>query len=242
MSRIASNYWKVIGVAGALAGVVAWPVTSQAQLGGVTGTVTNTTGTITGTTDTLTGTAGTLTGSTGTLTGSTGTLTTGGSQAAASTAVVMGTVTSLVDTGTLTSPSEPLGTGLAFGSIPGLLTAESLHSAVMGWTDQVVSEASLSNLLLTVAGTGISADFIMSRAQTVAGAGASGLTSIEGLTIGGMPISPTGIPNQLISLPGLSVILNEQIQSASGIIVNALRVRTLDGLTNVVLGSSKAGL
>jgi hypothetical protein len=236
------EYCKVIGVAGALAGLVAWPGAGQAQLGGITDTVTSTTNTITSTTDTLTGTTDTLTGTTDTLTGGTSTLSTGSSQAAASTAVVMGTVTSLVDTGTLTSPSEPLGTGLAFGSIPGLLTAESLHAAVMGWTDQVASEASLSNLLMTVAGTGISADFIMSRALAVSGAGASGLTSIEGLTIGGMSVSPSGDPNELVSLPGLSVVLNEQIQSAGGIVVNALRVRTLDGTTDVVLGSSKAGL
>ena len=45
-----------------------------------------------------------------------------------------------------------------------------------------------------------------------------------------------------ISLAGLSVILNEQIQSASGIVVNALRVTTPDGLINVVVGSANAGI
>jgi hypothetical protein len=238
------DFWKVIGVAGALAGLVAWPGTGQAQLGGVTDPVTST---ITGTTSTVTDTTSTVTDTTGT----TGTLTTGGSQASASTAVgqasgataiVMGIVTSLLDTGTLTSPSEPLGTGLGFGSIPGLLTAESLHATTMGWTDQVASAASLSNLALTVAGTGISAEFIQSRALAVSGAAPTGLVSIEGLSIGGVPVSFTGVPNESISLPGLSVILNEQIQSASGIIVNALHVRTLDGLTDVVVGSAKAGM
>jgi hypothetical protein len=184
----------------------------------------------------------TLTDTTGTLSGTTGTLTTGGSQASASRAVVMGIVTSLVDTGTLTSPSEPLGSGLPVGSIPGLLTAESLHATTMGWTDQVVSEASLSNLAMTVAGTGISADFIQSRALAVSGAVPTGLASIEGLSIGGVPVSVGSAPNQSISLPGLSVILNEQIQSASGISVNALRVKSLDGLTDVVVGSAKAGM
>lgn len=208
------EFWKVIGVAGALAGLVGWPGTGQAQLG-------------------LGGILPILTSPT---------QTTGGGQASAVTAIVLGNVIGVVDTGTLTDPSEPLGAGLPIGSIPGLLTAESLHAATMGWTDQVASEASLSNLLMTVAGTGISADFIQSSALAVAGAGTSGLSSIEGLSIGGMSISPTGAPNELISLPGLSVILNEQTQSASGIVVNALRVRTLDGLIDVVLGSSKAGL
>jgi hypothetical protein len=228
MASIASKYWKVLGVAGALAAVTAWPLTSHAQLGGITGTITNTTDMLTGTT--------------GTLTGGTGTLSTGSTQAAGATAVVMGVVTNLADTGTLTSPSDPLGTGLSFGSIPGLLSAETLHSATMGWTDQVVSQSSLGNLVMTVAGTGISADFILASAQAVTGAGATGRSSIEGLTVAGVPVSPTGVPNQLITLPGLSVILNEQTQTASGIVVNALRVRTLDGTTDVVLGSAKAGI
>ena len=202
MANRASNYWKVIGVAGALAGLVAWPGTGRAQ------------------------------SSSSTLTG----------QASVATASVLGNVTSLVDTGTLTDPSEPLGAGLPLGSIPGLLTAESLHAATMGWTDQVASEASLSNLAMSVAGTGVSADFIQSRALAVSGAVPSGLTSIEGLTIGGVPVSATGAPNQAISLAGLSVILNEQIQSASGIVVNALHVTTPDGLINVVVGSAKAGI
>jgi hypothetical protein len=76
----------------------------------------------------------------------------------------------------------------------------------------------------------------------VSGAVPTGLASIEGLSIGGVPVSVGSAPNQSISLPGLSVILNEQIQSASGIIVNALRVRSLDGATDVVVGSAKAGM
>jgi hypothetical protein len=163
-------------------------------------------------------------------------------QASAATAVVTGVVTSLVDTGTLTGASEPLGAGLPAGSIPGLLSAESLHATTMGWTDQVASEASLSNLALSVAGTGISADFIQSRALALSGAAPTGAASIGGLSIDGVPVSVADAPNQTISLPGLSVTLNEQIRSASGIVVNALRVRSLDGLTDVVVGSAKAGM
>lgn len=217
MRYTASYFRKFIGIAAALAALAGWPGIGQAQLGDVTGTITNTIDTLTGT----------ITGTT---------------QAAASRAIVMGVVTSLADTGTLTDPSQPVGSGSPLGSIPGLLTAESLHAAAMAWTDQVVSEASLANLAMTVASTGISADFIMSRAQVVSGAAGTGIATIEGLAIGGVPVSVSGIPNQQISLPGLSVILNEQTQTASGIVVNALRVRTLDGLTDVVVGSAKAGI
>src|SRR2546425_6502324 len=119
------DYWKVIGVAGALAGLVAWPGTGQAQLdlGGILPPI-------------LPGPAPT------TITG----------QASAVTAVVLGTVTSLADTGTLVDAADPLGTGQPLGSIPGLVSAEALHAATMGWTDQVASEASLANVAMTVAG------------------------------------------------------------------------------------------
>jgi hypothetical protein len=95
---------------------------------------------------------------------------------------------------------------------------------------------------MTVAGIGIAVDTIVSRALAVSGAVPIGLTDIEGLTIGGVAVSPTGVPNQTISLAGLSVVLNEQIQTANGIIVNALHVTTLDGLINVVVGSANAGI
>jgi len=216
-------YWKVVGVVGALAGLLGWPAVGAAQL------LPDPTSTLTSTTQTLTG---STTTTTQTLTG----------QASAVTAVVLGTVTSLADTGTLVDAADPLGTGQPLGSIPGLVSAEALHAVTMGWTDQVASEASLANVAMTVAGIGIAADTIVSRALAVSGAVPTGLTDIEGLTIGGVAVSPTGVPNQTISIAGLSVILNEQIQSASGIVVNALRVTTLDGLTNVVIGSAKAGI
>lgn len=219
--------WRSAAGWAAVAAALGWAGLAQAQLGGVTGTITDTTNTIIGT---VTGTGGTQT--TTTLVG----------QAAGATAVVMGNVVSLGDSGTLSDPSQPVGGGQPVGSIPGLLSAESLHSAAMAWTDQVASQASLSNLALTVAGTGIAADFLGSEALAVAGAAPIGASAIEGLSIGGVAVSATGIPNQLISLPGLSVILNEQTQTASGIVVNALRVRTLDGLTDVALGTARAGI
>jgi len=215
MSSRASSFWKVIGVAGALAALAAWPGISQAQLG-------------------LPGLPPLPGGGSGTqaLTG----------QASAVTAVVLGTVTSLADSGTLVDAADPLGTGQPLGSIPGLLSAEALHAATMCWTDQVASEASLGNLSMTVAGIGIAATTVISRALAVSGGVPVGLSNIEGLTIGGVSVSPTGLPNQAVSIAGLNVILNEQIQSASGIVVNALHVTDPVGLTDVVIGAAKAGI
>lgn len=214
--------WRTVALAAALG----WAGLAQAQLGGVIDTVTDTT-------DTVTGTVG------GILPGG-GALSTGSTQAAGVTAVVGGVVTTLAGSGTVSDPSQPVGSGQPVGSIPGVLSAETLHSAAMAWSDQAASQASISNLALTVAGIGITADFLGSEA--FAGATRTGYSAIEGLRVGGVPVSASGAPNQAISVPGLSVILNEQTQTANGIVVNALRVRTLDGLTDVALGTSRAGI
>jgi hypothetical protein len=206
--------WKLAAGAAAFAAALGWAGIAQAQLGGL-----------------LPGLPG----------GSDPQATLSG-QAAAVRATALGITTSLADSGTLSDASQPVGTGQTTGSIPGLLSAESLHAAAMGWSDQVASQASLSNLALTVAGVGITAEFLGSQALAVAGAAPAGASAIEGLTVGGVAVAPTGIPNQLVSLPGLSVILNEQTQSAGGIVVNALRVKTLDGLTDVAVGTSRAGI
>ena len=154
----------------------------------------------------------------------------------------VGTTTVLSDTGTLGGTSDAREASLVTGTVPSLLTGEALHATTIGWPDQVASEASLGSLTMTVAGTGISADLVMARALSVLGSAGTGLTNIAGLTIGGVPVFPTGAPNQTLSLGVLSVVLNEQILSAGGIIVNALHVRTLDGLTDVVIGSAKAAI
>ena len=154
----------------------------------------------------------------------------------------LGTTTALSDTGTLGGTSDAREASLVTGTVPSLLTGEALHAVTIGWPDQVASEASLGSLAMTVAGTGISADFVMARALSVLGSAGTGLTNIAGLTIGGVPVFPTGAPNQTLSLGVLSVVLNEQIPSVGGMTVNALHVKTLDGLTDVVIGSAKAAI
>ena len=167
-------------------------------------------------------------------------------QASAVQATVLGllgaTTTTLADTGTLGGTSDARDASLLTGSLPSLLTGEVLHATTIGYPNEVDSEASLGSLAMTIAGTGISADFVMARALSVLGGAGTGLTNIDGLSIGGVPIFPTGDPNQTISLGVLSVVLNEQIPSAGGITVNAMHVRTIDGLTDVIIGSAKAGI
>jgi len=163
-------------------------------------------------------------------------------QASAVQATVLGMTTALADTGTLGGTSDAREASQLTGSVPSLLTGEALHATTIGWPDQVASEASLGSLNLTVAGNGISADFVMARALAVLNTAGAGTSSLAGLSINGMPVVPTGAPNQTLALCGLTIVLNEQMPSAGGIIVTALHVRTLDGLTDVVIGSAKAGI
>lgn len=233
MPNMASNYWKVIGVAGALAGLAAWPGAGQAQLGGVTSTVTNTTSTITSTTDTVTG---TVTGTTDTLTSTTQTLT--GSTTGVL-GLLPGTTAALADTGSLGGTTDAREASALTGDIPSLLTGEVLHATTIGWPDQVASEASLANLALGIAGNTIGADFVMAEALAVLGAAGAGTSILDNLSINGAPIPVSGAPNQTIFIPGGRVVLNEQIASAGGMAVNALRV-IVDGVADVVIGSATA--
>ena len=162
-------------------------------------------------------------------------------QATAFNALGLGTTTALSKTATLSGTSDARQASLATGSVPSLLTGEALHAVTIGWPDQVASEASLGNLAMTVAGTGISADFVMARALSVLGSAGTGRTNINGLRINGIPIVPTGSPNQTIAIAGGRVVINEHVSSAGAIVVNGLHV-VVDGVVDVVIASAKSGI
>jgi hypothetical protein len=151
-----------------------------------------------------------------------------------------GTTTVLADTGAL-----PRGTTGALqgssvaGSVPSLLTGDSLHATTIGLPDQAASEASLGSLGISVAGVTISAEFVMARALAVTGAGGSGDSEIEGLSINGLSVPVSGAPNQTVPIVGGVVILNEQQTGAGGALVNALHV-IVDGVADVVVASASA--
>jgi len=163
-----------------------------------------------------------------------------GSATAAQT-TVLGSTTVLSDTGTLTG-IDALQASQVTGAVPSVLTAEALHATTIGWPDQTAAEASLAGLQLTVAGYGVSADFVMARAAASVGTGGGGDTSIDALSINGAPITVTGQPNQVIPLLGGRVVINEQHPMfPSGMAVNALHV-VIDGVADVVIASAAAGI
>ena len=151
-----------------------------------------------------------------------------------------GTTTVLAGTGALPpGATGSLEASSVAGAVPSLVSADSLHATVISLPDEVASEASLGSLGLSVAGNTISADFIMARALAVTGAGGSGDSEIDRLSINGVGVPVTGSPNQTIPIAGGTVILNEQQTGATGATVNALHV-IVTGVADVVVASATA--
>jgi len=151
------------------------------------------------------------------------------------------TTTRLADTGTLSGSSDAREASLPTGSVPSVVSGDTLHATTIGWPDQVKSEASLAGLTVTVGGNTIGAGFVMARASAVQGFAAAGTVSIDGLSINGVPIWVTGSPNQTIGIPGGQVMINEQQTSPTSTVVNALHV-TVTGVADVVVASASAGV
>jgi len=206
-------------------GLLAWPAAGAAQL--------------------LPAPTQTLSNAIQTVTGQAAAVQTVAGQAAAVRATVLGllggTTTALADTGTLSGATDARNASQLTGNIPSLVTGEALHATTIGWPDQVASEASLAGLALSVAGTGIGADFVKAQALAILNGGSFGTAYIDNLTINGVLVPVSGAPNQTISVPGGQVVINEQQSSASGIVVNALHV-IVNGVADVVIGSARAGI
>jgi hypothetical protein len=95
---------------------------------------------------------------------------------------------------------------------------------------------------MTVAGIGITAEFVMVQASQALGAAGSGSSTISNLAINGVPINVTGAPNQVVAIPGGVVTINQQsISSTGAAVVNAVHV-TVAGVADVVIASATAGI
>jgi hypothetical protein len=166
---------------------------------------------------------------------------TAGGQAEAVHATVLGATTVLSDTGVLPAgTSGALDASSPSGTVPSLLSGDSLSAATIGSPDRIDSEASLGSLGMTVAGNTISADFLMAQASQVTGSSGAGAAEVDGLTINGISIPVSGAPNQTIPVLGGVVVVNEQRLGSTGALVNALHV-ILSGVADVVLASATAG-
>ena len=162
--------------------------------------------------------------------------------ASAVSTTVLGITTALGSTGTLSGVNDSRDASMVAGSLPLGLAGETLSASAISWTDQVASQASLANLNMSVAGIGITADFVMAQASQVLGAAGSGSSTISNLAVNGVPVNVTGAPNQTVGIPGGLVTINEQsISSTGAAVVNAVHV-TVAGVADVVIASATAGI
>src|SRR5437899_10118525 len=160
----------------------------------------------------------------------------------------------IADTGELPATGgAPEASLLAVSAIPlddvgALNGAEVAHATTVGQGNASRSEASVANLSLTVAGTTITADFLMSRAAARCNGSSpsvSGSSELAALSISsvndGQPITVTEAPNQTVVLPlnAGTVVINEQSSSVSGqsgsMDVSALHVTITDPATGAPL-------
>jgi len=162
----------------------------------------------------------------------------GQARAIQATVPVAGTTT-LADTGTLGSTTDAREASQSAGSIGSLVSGEALHATTIGWPDQVASEASVADLALTIAGTTIGAGSVVTEAVARLGAAPTGTVTFDALSINGMPVGASA-PNQTFYIPGGRIVVNEQIASAGGIVVNALHI--VAGGVDVVIASASAGV
>jgi hypothetical protein len=150
----------------------------------------------------------------------------------------------LVDAGPLPSSGGSEQDALIEASVPGLLTAEVLHAATSGNGNRSSSEASVAELSVTAGGNSVSAGFLMARTEakcTNGTASASGSSEIARLTINDQTIVVSGAPNQTISLPNGSLIINEQQGGPGDITVNALHI-IVNGIADVVIASAHSDI
>ncbi len=131
-------------------------------------------------------------------------------------------------TGLLPTFGGALETSQPSAQIPGLLASGDLHASAIGQGNSSLSEASVSDLSLTIGGHVIAAQFVQARAlaQCIARvAFTRGESSFDGLTIDGVGVLVTGLPNQTIALAGGGqLILDEQSTTPGAITVTAIHI------------------
>lgn len=134
---------------------------------------------------------------------------------------------------------------LLVGDVPGsatggvvALSAGVMHSSIVG-LDATRAEASMGNVGLTISGNEITADFVMARSAASCGPAVTGSSELTNLVINGSSIVVTGAPNQTVTLPNGTVVINQQSPSIAGtsaeLVVNALHVTTRDTITGALL-------
>jgi hypothetical protein len=163
-------------------------------------------------------------------------------------ATVGAQTTTLGATGSLADDADMREAALPTGSIVSVGGANLLHATTISglndWSagERIASEASVADLSVGVAGVALSASFVMAKAEAPIGAPSTGRTILDGLAVNGVSIAPTGAENQTVSLPGLTLVINEVQRVGTRLTVRALHVTSSDGLVDLTVASATAGI
>lgn len=147
----------------------------------------------------------------------------------------------------LTAPRAVLGSGnydadsAPTVGLAGLVSAENAFARTTGMAEDPAnptaeSVSTLENV--NILGGVVTADLITAMASSaISGSNAEG-SSFANLRVGGAPVDAAVAPNTSIDVPGVgTVVLNEQIASATGITVNMIRVILKNALTGATTGT-----
>ena len=100
----------------------------------------------------------------------------------------------------------------------------------------------MANVTLNISNNQITSDFIMARGTASCGPAVSGDSTLTNLVINGQAITVTGSPNQTVSLPNGTVIINQQtsanLGTSAAINVYAFHVSTFDPVTGQPLAEA----
>jgi hypothetical protein len=146
----------------------------------------------------------------------------------------------LADSGELSPAGGWEGAGVLGVQVPGVLSASVLNSATSGGSGLAAGSSSLADLVILPGHPArLTASFV--RAEVRVGSRAPwGVTLVDGLTFGGVPVQVTGLPNQRVEIPLVATLtINEQNVSPDGlsIAVNALRLALRSGDQVVLAGA-----
>lgn len=152
----------------------------------------------------------------------------------------------VADTGALPLAAGWAGATLPGTALPGVLSAETLVAATSGGvtdtgSNTADSSTSLANVVL-LPGQAAQVTASLVRAQVdVTDVGARGYSQVDGLTFGGAPVQVSGLPNQVVALPGVAtLVVNEQTATLGGLVVNALHLILATGGEVILSGAASS--
>ena len=154
------------------------------------------------------------------------------------------------DSGSLASPN-PINESntVLTATIGSLVNAGVASQSVTASSDASMASATITGAAVSALSLGLNATAVASASLTTCNASTnaittSGSTTITNLVINGASITlPNPIPVDYMPVNlGLlgTVTLNEQIKTASGLVVNAIDIKLLGGAVQVIIGSSES--